>query len=143
MTYEEFLTRFREKLLSYRQNGNRLYFEVRKEDIREIGRFLFEELGCRLSTSTATEVYDGFEVQHHFSDDREGRYFSPLVRLSREEPEMDSLVPVTKAAAWIEREIHDLFGIVFHGHPALKPLLKEDNEGISGHPLRQEGKEQE
>jgi len=141
VSYEEFLTRFREKILSYRQNGNRLYFEIRKDDIREIARFLFAELGCRLSTSTATEVYDGFEVQHHFSDDREGRYFSPLVRLCREEPEMDSIAPVTKAAAWIEREIHDLFGIVFQGHPDLQPLLKEDNEGVVGYPLRHERKE--
>jgi NADH-quinone oxidoreductase subunit C len=45
-----------------------------------------------------------------------------------------SAVEVWKAADWHERETHDMFGIVFEGHPALAPLLlPEDFEGI--HPL--------
>ncbi len=140
MSYEEFLHRFHDKVLSHHQNGNRLFFWVRDEDIGEIARFLFAELGCRLSTSTGVEVYDGYEVQHHFSHDRTGRYFCPTVKLTREKPVMSSIATVTRAAAWIEREIHDLFGIVFRGHPDLRPLLKEDNEGIDGYPLRHERK---
>jgi len=140
MSYEEFLRKFAEKVVSSRQNGDRLFFQVRDEDLREIARFLHAELGCRLSTSTGMEVHDGFEVMHHFSHDPTGRYFCPTVKMSGDSPVMDSIAPVTKAAAWIEREIHDLLGIVFRGHPDLKPLLKEDNEGIGGYPLRHERK---
>ena len=140
MNYEEFIQRFDGKLLSHYQNGARLFCHVRDEDIREVARFLFADLGCRLSTSTGFELLDGYEVQHHFSHDRTGRYFCPTVKLALEDPVMDSIAMITKGAAWIEREIHDLFGIEFRGHPDLRPLLKEDNEGIDGYPLRHERK---
>ncbi len=130
MTYSEFLNEYGNKIIASSQNGNRLYFTIRDEDLREICQFLLEKINCRLSTATGMEVYDGIEVMYHFSDDSEGRYFCPTVKMSRTNAEMNSIATITNAAAWIEREIHDLFGVVFRGHPNLKPLLKEDNEGI-------------
>jgi len=53
---------------------------------------------------------------------------------SNDEP--DTLVPVWPAANWLEREIFDLFGIVFRGHPNLKRILLPDE--WQGHPLRKD-----
>ena len=108
----------------------------------EICQFLLQELGCRLSTATGMEVYDGIEVMYHFSDDRAGCYFCPTVKTGSVNPEINSITPLTRAASWIEREIHDLLGVVFRGHPNLKPLLKENNDGIPGFPLIHERKNQ-
>ena len=55
-------------------------------------------------------------------------------------PESDavlpSLIPVWKAANWAEREVYDMFGIRFPGHPNLSRLLC--HEGFQGHPLRKD-----
>lgn len=58
------------------------------------------------------------------------------VRLTGLDPVVDSLVPVWPGANWLEREIFDLFGIRFNGHPDLRRiLLPEDWEG---YPLRRD-----
>ena len=58
------------------------------------------------------------------------------VKLNGQDPVVDSLVPVWPGANWLEREIFDLFGIRFNGHPDLRRiLLPEDWEG---YPLRRD-----
>ena len=47
-----------------------------------------------------------------------------------------TLIPIWPAANWLEREIYDLFGIAFHGHPNLKRILLPDE--WQGHPLRKD-----
>jgi len=58
------------------------------------------------------------------------------VKVSGTDPVVDSLAPVWPGANWLEREIFDLFGIRFNGHPDLRRiLLPEDWEG---YPLRRD-----
>lgn len=52
--------------------------------------------------------------------------------------EFPSLTPLTAAAAWYEREIHDLFGLVPLGHPDLRPLVLHENWPQGLHPLRRD-----
>ena len=50
---------------------------------------------------------------------------------------IDSVEPLWKTADWLEREIYDLFGIEFRGHPDLRRILMPDNYA-EGHPLRKD-----
>jgi len=58
---------------------------------------------------------------------------------NREKPELDSVVSVWKGADFQEREIYDLFGISFTGHPNLKRIFLW--EGFQGYPLRKDFKQ--
>jgi NADH-quinone oxidoreductase subunit C len=58
------------------------------------------------------------------------------VKLSGDDPVVDSLVPVWPGANWLEREIFDLFGIQFTGHPDLRRILLPDD--WEGYPLRRD-----
>ena len=63
-------------------------------------------------------------------------------RVSEEQPEVDSLVPLYGSAAYMERECHEMYGIRFRGNNDLRPILLY--EGFVGHPLRKDyAKEQE
>jgi len=91
--------------------------------------------------SDATCV-DRFPVEPRFelnyalvSVDRRAR-IRLRTRVSGQQPVVDSLVPVWPGANWMEREIFDLYGIRFEGHPDLRRILLPT--GFEGFPLRRD-----
>jgi NADH-quinone oxidoreductase subunit C len=77
-----------------------------------------------------------FEVSYHLVSIPRRDRLRLKTKLSGSDPVMDSLVPVWPGANWLEREIFDLFGIRFTGHPDLRRiLLPVDWEG---YPLRRD-----
>ena len=77
-----------------------------------------------------------FELNYHLVSIARRDKVRLKVRLSGDDAVVDSLVTVWPGANWLEREIFDLFGIRFSGHPDLRRiLLPEDWEG---HPLRRD-----
>jgi NADH-quinone oxidoreductase subunit C len=117
------------------EKKKRVYFEVEASNIKKVASKLFE-MGLRLSTMSAIENKDNFEVIYHFSDDSTGYYFCPKVFVELKKPIVPSVANEIKGAIWIEREIHELFGVDFKGHPNLKPLLKENIDTLPETPLR-------
>ena len=76
----------------------------------------------------------GREVVYHLWSTTKRHAVTVKTRCPNEDPRLPSAIDIWKAADWHERETHDMFGIVFEGHPDLTPLLlPEDFEGI--HPL--------
>jgi NADH-quinone oxidoreductase subunit C len=77
-----------------------------------------------------------FELNYHLVSIQLRQKVRLRVRLSGDDPVVDSLVPVWPGANWLEREIFDLFGIRFTDHPDLRRILLPDD--WEGHPLRKD-----
>jgi NADH-quinone oxidoreductase subunit C len=67
-----------------------------------------------------------------YNEDREKANMNILLktRLPREKPEIHTVIPIFENAEPYERELHELFGVHFMGHPRLKPLLLEREYAI-------------
>ena len=77
-----------------------------------------------------------FEVVYHFySTDHHDR-IRVKTGVEFADPAVDSLVSLFGSANFMERECHDMYGIVFRGNPDLRPILLY--EGFVGHPLRKD-----
>lgn len=77
-----------------------------------------------------------FEVVYHFFSLTHRHRLRLKVPLEESSPEVDTLTPLWAAANWFEREVWDMFGIRFRGHPDLRRILMY--EGFEGHPLRKD-----
>ena len=77
-----------------------------------------------------------FEVVYHLFSLSKKRRVRIKVGAGGENPEVDSLVPLWPGANWFEREVWDMFGIRFRGHPNLRRILMY--EEFEGHPLRKD-----
>ncbi len=58
------------------------------------------------------------------------------VQLPRQQPVIASVTPIWRGAEFQEREVYDLYGVVFEGHPDLRRILMWD--GFEGHPMRKD-----
>lgn len=92
-----------------------------------------------LSDLTALDNYPlepRFETVYHLYSIEHNRRLRLKVKLAGDAPSVDSLVPVWPGAVAFEREVFDLFGIQFAGHPYLVRILLPDE--WEGHPLRKD-----
>jgi len=125
---------------------DQLSFYIRPEFLLDVCRALFDdsELEVRLLADICSLDWLGD------SDEEEGRFeviynlyslkhkfrFFIKVKLPTDNPEIDSLTSLWATADWLEREVYDLMGIKFAGHPNLVKILTPDD--LEGHPLRKD-----
>jgi len=125
----------------FEKSKTRIYATVDPGDIREVVVFLFKGLGLRFNIASAVDAFDAYEILYHFAEDSSGVELSVRVFLKdKNDPHIDSITTIIKGAEWIEREMHELFGIEFDGHPNMKPLLLADDWPKGVYPLRKEYK---
>lgn len=116
------------------------WLEVTPERGLEVARWLHDSADFdfrQLTSLTAADYLTRFEVVYHLlSLHRNQSGVLKIAVTGRDEPTVDSVVPVWQGADLQEREVYDLFGIRFRGHPGLRRLFLW--EGYAGHPLRKD-----
>jgi NADH:ubiquinone oxidoreductase subunit C len=125
----------------YEHNPRRIYFGIDPAYIKEVARFMFSDMHMRLITCTGQDTPEALEILYNFSLDKTGEIFSVRVKIpDKKNPEIDSIANLFPGAEWIEREIWELLGINFKGHPDLKRLLLSEEWPEGKYPLRKEGR---
>lgn len=119
---------------------NELTVEVAPENIVAALSRLKRDLNFeRLTSVTGVDRFPAeprFEVVYHLQTVAGKQRLRIKARVSGENPEIDSVVSVYRAADWYERETFDLFGIRFRNHPNLKRIMMP--EDWEGYPLRKD-----
>jgi NADH-quinone oxidoreductase subunit C len=77
-----------------------------------------------------------FELVYHLLSLEHNHRVRIKARVDEASPEIDTTVPLWAAANWMEREVWDMYGIRFRGHPDLRRILLY--EEFEGHPLRKD-----
>ena len=126
-------------LLGGNTDMNELTLEVVPEKILDALRALKGQKFERLSTVTAVDQYPmapRFEVIYQVQSVSRNLWVRLKCRVDGEKPSIDSATAVYASANWYEREVWDLFGIAFAGHPNLTRIMMPDF--WDGHPLRRD-----
>lgn len=89
-----------------------------------------------LEMVTAVDRDDDFELVYLLQSRRHSASLFVRTTVPRHDPRIASLTGLWTAAEWQEREVFDLFGIEFEGHPDLRRILLPDE--WEGHPLRKD-----
>jgi NADH-quinone oxidoreductase subunit C len=126
--------------------------DVVREQIVDICRVLRDDPGLQfsfLAEITAADLLPNeprYEVVYHLaclgpafaqaSGAAPARRLRLRVWLPGQDPRLPSVTSVYPAAGWLERELFDLFGLVFEGHPDLRRILMADD--WEGYPLRKD-----
>jgi NADH-quinone oxidoreductase subunit C len=122
-------------------NGNTIV--VKAEQLFQAASFLKTTAGFDfnyLNYLTAVDYQTNFEVIYNLVSLEHNQALILKTRLTdREKPALASVVSLWRGADFQEREIYDLFGITFNGHPNLKRIFLWD--GFQGYPLRKDFKQ--
>ena len=103
------------------------------------GYLKYDQHFVRLSSVTAVDrdpAEPRFEVVYHLHSVERNLRVRLKCRLGGENPQIESVTSVWRGANWYEREVFDLFGIRFNGHPDLRRIMMP--EDWEGHPLRKD-----
>lgn len=137
MTIDELKNTFSKDILETAvRSDRRMTLSIDPAALLPMSEHLFRNLGYRFIIASALHTKRGFEIYYHFSLDSTGLVLNLHVILDRVTPEIESLSNMFEASNWIEREMHELFGINFLNHPNLEQLLSEGNWATGEYPYR-------
>jgi NADH-quinone oxidoreductase subunit C len=118
-----------------------LTISVAADDIVKVATFLRDDPRCAFVAIIDITAVDWparerrFDVVYHFLSPTKNARIRIKIETDEDKP-VPSIVGVFPGAGWFEREVYDLYGVLFTGHPDLRRILTD--YGFEGHPLRKD-----
>ena len=139
-------TRFPGKVGQFKGEVLQPFVFIEPDAILEVCRYLRDEPGLNfevLSDQTALDwpKEEKIDIVYHLYSYTQKHQIVLKVSLPRDNPRIASMESIWKVANWFEREIFDLFGVIFEGHSDLRRIMLP--EDWVGYPLRKDYVEQE
>ncbi len=134
--------KFGAKVKIAERSPKRVYIYAENEIWTDLARYLFEDLGARYDTAVAVDNRDGVEVMFFFPFDKEDFFVTIKTFAAKPNPTLNSIAAYIPGAKWIEREMYEMYEVVFRNHPDLRPLLRADNRPADFFPAKREIKDE-
>ena len=116
----------------------RIFVYVKKDTLRDVVKYLAKDLEFKhLSTVTGVDLGGEIEVIYHLAY-KGSIVLSIRLSVSKKNPSVPTITDLVPGAVLYEREVHDLFGVNFEGHPDLSPLMLPEEWPQGVYPLRKE-----
>jgi len=134
--------RFGEKIVSVHSFRGDSTAVIEKDVLLDVMKMLRDDPGLSFEFVMDVTAVDflgetpRFEVVYHLFSFSKNRRVRIKVKVSEEDPEIPTITPLWRGANWFEREVFDMYGIRFTGHPDLRRILMY--EEFEGHPLRKD-----
>ena len=143
MTREEALAAIRdglgERIVDWHEKSmRRIYVEVEPEAVPDATRLVHKELGARFQIASGIDTPSAIEILYHWAFDSLNFLVTVKVKLDRSSPAVDSVASICTGTEWIEREMWELLGITFRGHPDMRHLLLAEDWPEGKYPLRRD-----
>jgi NADH:ubiquinone oxidoreductase subunit C len=142
MTIAEFIEKLKKSTkleFEYQQHSHkRVYIRIERENLKRIIQDIFKGMGAKFSIATGIHIREGFEILYHFTFDKDQFICTIRTLAPHDDPSLDSITAIIPGALWIEREIYDILGVKFNGHPNLKRLVKSEFLSENEFPFRKD-----
>jgi NADH:ubiquinone oxidoreductase subunit C len=116
----------------------RVFISIKKDALKDSVKYLVKKLKFKhLSTITGVDLGEEIEVLYHLAY-KGSIMLSIRLSVSKKNPNVSTITDLIPGAVLYEREVHDLLGVKFEGHPDLAPLILPEGWPHGVYPLRKE-----
>lgn len=139
---ETLKTKFGDQVLGVGTHAGQAWVDVKRDRVLDLLKTLRDECGYDMLTDITAVDYlnqgmaERFAVVYNLYSVKDNVRTRVKAWVPEGDPTIDSAAPLWRAAPWAEREVWDLMGIKFKGHPDLKRIQLPEN--YEGHPLRKD-----